>query len=331
MRVDNYDKPIIDPVLTFVVFALDSSPLGYVTNTLVQFYTVEELTRAKDLLWETADHDVIGVYTKRRDGATRSVSDIIASDITGAIQKLDIAGSVPNVVVNPMGLNRIPKVTPSETNALSMCERLAAVENRVRVLEVSVSENVCKTAVMEEKVEQVKSYASVVSSKSPVPPRSIMAGKTVPSAPPLPNGQLQSSGSSRGVTSEDERRPHPDDARKTGGYSRSRKNILRQMKHHGVSRSTSQLSLASGTSQVSAPFEYQRAARKKRRPVAVVGTSSSENVRGAPEPSRDLFVYRVLDGNIEDYITEHNIEGRNLERISKDGSRFMSFKVTVKV
>ena len=35
----------------------------------------------------------------------------------------------------------------------------------------------------------------------------------------------------------DERLPHSDGARKTGGYSRSRKNIHRQMEHHGVSRS----------------------------------------------------------------------------------------------
>jgi len=141
---------------------------------------------------------------------------------------------------------------------------------------VTIIENVCKTAVMEEKVERVKSYASVVSSKSPVPPRSIMADKTVPTIPPLPTGQLQSSGSSSGVTSGDERVPHPDGARKTGGYSRSRKSIHRQMGHHGVSRSTSQLSLASGTSQVSDPSEYQRTTRNmmKRRAVAVVGTAS---------------------------------------------------------
>ena len=29
------EKPIIDPVLTFVVYALDSSHLGYVTNTVL--------------------------------------------------------------------------------------------------------------------------------------------------------------------------------------------------------------------------------------------------------------------------------------------------------
>jgi len=178
----------------------------FVNLTLVQFYSVEELTRAKDILWGTANSDVIGVYTEGLDGSIRSVSDIIASDITGAIQKLDIAGIVPIVE-----LNRIPNVIPSETNALSMCERLAAVENRVRKLEVTVGENVSKTAVMVEKVEKGKGYGSVVSSKSEVPPRSNKAGKTVLSAPPLPTEQLQSSGSSRGgVTSVDERLPHSD-------------------------------------------------------------------------------------------------------------------------
>jgi len=72
------EKPIIDPVLTFAMFDFDSSPLRYMTNTLVQFYAIEELTRANDILWDTASHNVIGVYTKRRDGSTRSVSDIIA-------------------------------------------------------------------------------------------------------------------------------------------------------------------------------------------------------------------------------------------------------------
>jgi len=65
----------------------------------------------------------------------------------------------------------------------------------------------------------------------------------------------------------------------------------------------------------------------KRCAVAVVGTSSSGSGRGASKPSRDLFVYHVLDGNIQDCITEHKIE----VRISKDASRLMSFKVIVKV
>ena len=37
MSVVHSEKPITDPVLTFMVYALDSSPLGCVTNTLVQF------------------------------------------------------------------------------------------------------------------------------------------------------------------------------------------------------------------------------------------------------------------------------------------------------
>jgi len=51
------------------------------------------------------------------------VSDIIASDITGAIQKLDIAGIVLNVAVDPVGLNRIPKVTLSEEKKRYPCAK----------------------------------------------------------------------------------------------------------------------------------------------------------------------------------------------------------------
>ena len=63
------DTVIIDPVLFYVIYALDNSPAGYdVTNCCIKLYTIEELTRAKDIIWDVADSDVVGPYIKRRDG-----------------------------------------------------------------------------------------------------------------------------------------------------------------------------------------------------------------------------------------------------------------------
>ena len=55
--------------------------------------------------------------------------------------------------------------------------------------------------------------------------------------------------------------------------------------------------------------------------------------RGAPEPNRDLFIYRV-DPNTEaedlrDYMMEKGFEVRNLCCISNPNARFKSFKLTV--
>jgi hypothetical protein len=172
---NNYtENVIVDPVLSYVIFAMDNSRAGYVTNCCIQFYTVEELTRAKDIIWDVADTDIVGPYIRRRDGPKRSAVDNVAADITGAIQKLDLAGMVPKVAVDPSGLNRIPKVIPAETNALSMCERLVVMESRIKQLEESMSDNVCKTISISEKVNNMTSYANavtgqVVSSASPNP------------------------------------------------------------------------------------------------------------------------------------------------------------------
>jgi hypothetical protein len=98
-------------------------------------------------------------------------------------------------------------------------------------------------------------------------------------------------------------------------------------------RSDSQVSV---NSQQSATFELPRSARKKlaRRAAPIVGTGRSNKIRGAPEPSRDLFVYRVQDGNssedIKGYINDNHVDVRDIEQTSKEGSKFLSFKVTIR-
>ena len=64
---------------------------------------------------------------------------------------------------------------PSENNAISMCERLAAVENRMNTLEHTVSENACKSELLVQRVDNFASYSRVAS------------GRPVPSAPPCPS------------------------------------------------------------------------------------------------------------------------------------------------
>ena len=110
-----------------MAFSLDTSPIGYVVNSCVQFYAAEELKRANGILWDVADNHIIGDYTNRRDGSTRSLVEVlhVASDIVGAIQKL----------VDPIGIHRIPKAIPSVTNTLSMCERLNTLESKMKMME----------------------------------------------------------------------------------------------------------------------------------------------------------------------------------------------------
>jgi len=83
----------------------------------------------------------------------------------------------------------VTKVIPAETNALSMCERMAVMESRIQQLEESMSVSVCKTITMGEKMNKITSYANAVTDRA-VPAASKPAHVKV--SPPLrPNISVQ--------------------------------------------------------------------------------------------------------------------------------------------
>ena len=76
--------------------------------------------------------------------------------------------------------------------------------------------------------------------------------------------------------------------------------------------------------------------KKKKGPTVIVRKgSSSASIKSAPEPSRDVFLYRIDtaidEQNIVDYLTEKNITARQVTCMSKHESAFKSFKITVAV
>lgn len=54
----------------------------------------------------------------------------------------------------------------------------------------------------------------------------------------------------------------------------------------------------------------------------------------APEPSRDIFVYRVAKGtsekDIQEYMADNNVNVRSIELVSLDVAKFSSFKVELR-
>ena len=73
--------------------------------------------------------------------------------------------------------------------------------------------------------------------------------------------------------------------------------------------------------------------RKRHKVITGCHKPGNDGFRGAPEPSRDIFIYRVHpDTNkrdIEDGIRGRNFEVRDLVCISSEQSMFKSFKLTV--
>ena len=73
--------------------------------------------------------------------------------------------------------------------------------------------------------------------------------------------------------------------------------------------------------------------RKRHKVITGCHKPGNGGFRGAPEPSRDIFIYRVHPDtskrDIEDGIRGRNVEVRDLVCISSEQSVFKSFKMTV--
>ena len=57
----------LSPVLTYVIYSLDSSPVDLIKAACREFYTLEELQSAKETLWEIGDNSVLPPLKRRRD------------------------------------------------------------------------------------------------------------------------------------------------------------------------------------------------------------------------------------------------------------------------
>ena len=94
---------------------------------------------------------------------------------------------------------------------------------------------------------------------------------------------------------------------------------------------------ASNTSVMSDGFEVPRrhvkAFDKRRGRQRIQGTVAGSKVRGAPEPRRELFIYRVLpttdDDIMRDWIVDLKVNIQDFQRMSHNDSKYKSFKLTV--
>lgn len=82
-------------------------------------------------------------------------------------------------------------------------------------------------------------------------------------------------------------------------------------------------------------FQPHQLRRQKRQKRVITGKISQTHgtFKGAPEPQRDIFVYRVdQDANIDDmsdYLTDKNVKISKLECVSNANAKFKSFRLTV--
>jgi hypothetical protein len=84
----------------------------------------------------------------------------------------------------------------------------------------------------------------------------------------------------------------------------------------------------------SSNFEIKRNRRKERsRKTVIIGKLNDCGFKGAPEPGRDLFIFRVQsttkDQELENHLKDNNFDIQMLKRVLQEDAKFKSFRLNV--
>ena len=123
---------VLDPVLTYMKNGINNACHDLVHSACYSFYSLDELTKAKEALWENGNADLLGKNFRRRDSVKGSEKEKVVFDLLEGINKLDAAKCCPVFAVDAMQLNRIPKASPEEALPVSLCARMNKVENALQ-------------------------------------------------------------------------------------------------------------------------------------------------------------------------------------------------------
>ena len=101
---------LIEPVLSYMVYALQSGTVENVKLATVRYFATEQISEAKDSLWAHCNNDIIGKKQRINDTNSRSVSEAHISDIITAWGKLENKDSLPIVVINALSFGNDSKI-----------------------------------------------------------------------------------------------------------------------------------------------------------------------------------------------------------------------------
>ena len=236
------------------------------------FYTLGDLKVFKDVLWKEGNKIFL---SKEKNVPKAGNFSFILQDIRSGLKQLDEADSMPFFAVGPYGFSWILKAKPSQTCLIVICERLS--ELQARVLQLSCLGNRMKHVEIKQQQWYLHKDAS---------PRL----RACPEHHHKIEWQFHQALHMK----------LPPVSHKQNTYK------LRELQVHQHPITTHRLlwSVFSVFS-VTTGFEYPSVYTKEKKKMkagsekAVPGTSHSKKLKGAPKPSRDVFVYSVAKGTDE--------------------------------
>ena len=348
----NDTKYICQPLLAYILFSLQSGSIENIKNAALGHFTHQEIVDAKNTLWDACG-EMIGEKLNRKDSPTRSEREAHLSDIVTALTKLDTMEKSPTIVIDALSLHKIPRSHPEELNDISLVDRLNRFKSKLGKMQEIMDRYIAQNISLKEQVEAVStrmSYASVTQHQNKMAPH--LATASVPThtdthpkqidVPQItldrPDSQdTDSFRSNRGFGIGRARgRGHPQGrggSNRVGGTYHLPNNPSMASNDHSMDR----ISVVSAPrSHASDGFQlpYLQNKHNKRKQKVITGKShTTGGFKGAPEPTRELFIYRVDNEtdvtDLQHHVHSHNFTIRDLKCISNPSAKFKSFRLAV--
>ena len=131
---------INNETLSYIQHYISRSTIENLRNVVVRFYSSDEITTAKSLLWMCVSEDVIGKLEKRKSTTARTALEADVQDILMAFQKLDAQAKIlpPFSAVD---LERVPRYSPGDIGDSVLRDKLVMIEQRLSVMENKCEKN----------------------------------------------------------------------------------------------------------------------------------------------------------------------------------------------
>ena len=160
---DNNKVTVRNPVLAYVVFAIQNSTRENVRRVTLAHVTPESIHEAMNILWVNYEADIIGSCRSRK-------CDFEMDDILDAFVALDHRMIVPAISISTYALYVIPRLYPEEIASISVVERLNNMEERLNSMQKSVDFTVAKNIEHDDRLNELvrPTYAKVVTTSADI-------------------------------------------------------------------------------------------------------------------------------------------------------------------
>ena len=329
---------IVNELLTYAIHHIDNSSLDNIKKLMLNFYTSEEILDARKILWEVCGNSLDN-FIERKTTDKRSSEEANLHDILTALINLNSNDLTPNFVAK--NLNRLLYETPENLNLTSLLQRIINLEKISRISEEAISLHTIHISDLQSinadrKIERLENKIQ----EHGVALSDIIVKYNNTTSPEADTSLLQPELSSDVISESDWVDVDPDAVDFTDRprfvYDKlilENRNKNRKLNKPKKRKSLNNKGLCS--------FKNNSINQKPNNIILNHNKDNNNNnnrkliydkLEGAPIIKKDLYIGNVASGSeisIGDYIKSNGLNFIDIVRVSREFSRFKSFRLTV--